>query len=399
MSRRGWINVVVMQLVLGMQCWADITRMPLATSRPVNVSPASSRKLLCYYSLPCPGQHTPAPLPLSALQPNLCTHIVISSAVVHNTTIVPCAPEHTEVYKQVVSLKKQHPNLQVLVRVEGNWTALIQDSQAVAVFAYNAGQFLHKLSLDGVEIAWQPPAGLSWGSETAQDVSLLLLQLNNALKLASHPPFILSMAVSASQNVIDRAYDIRILNQTVDFVSVSTYDFHTYHSYLPFTGHGAPLRPQKAEHGHWATLNTEWAVRYWLRRGLPHEKLVVTIPTYANTWKLLSSAWTRVGAPADGLGMMDGRMTYSQVCVFVQEGSGWQWDEASRVPYAWRSREWVSYEDDQSVKEKAQLVMTEDLAGVAVLDLNSDDWGGLCPGTTTFPLLRAVKNVTSRSEI
>lgn len=41
-------------------------------------------------------------------------------------------------------------------------------------------------------------------------------------------------------------------------------------------------------------------------------------------------------------------------------------------------------------------MVTENLAGVAVLDLNSDDWGGLCPGVTTFPLLRAAKDALSR---
>lgn len=38
-----------------------------------------------------------------------------------------------QVYKNVVSMKKQHPELQVLVRVEGNWTTLIHDAEAIAV--------------------------------------------------------------------------------------------------------------------------------------------------------------------------------------------------------------------------------------------------------------------------
>lgn len=381
--------------VLVVVCCAAATTQSVSSQVKVTTTP---KKLLCHYNLPCPGQRPPAPLPLSALDPSLCTHIIISSAVVHNTTIQPCTPGDTKVYKEVVSLKKQHPKLQVLVRVEGNWTTLIHDAQAVAVFAYNAGKFLRTLDLDGLEVAWQPPTWPPWESGTVQQVSLLLLQLNNALQLASHPPFTLSMAVSASQNSIDHAYDITIINRTVDFVSLASYDFHTYHSSLPFTGYGSPLRPQKAEHGHWATLNTQWAVRHWLSKGLPREKLVVVVPTYANTWKLLSSSWTKVGAPAVGLGLMEGRMTHPQVCTFVQKGSAWHWDKASRVPYAWRSRDWISYEDESSVKEKAQLVVTEDLAGVAVLDLNSDDWGGLCPRATTFPLLRAAKNVLSRSD-
>lgn len=386
--------VLAATAVVVTRCWAAAATQSVYSQVQVTTTP---KKILCHYSLQCPGQRPPPALPLSALNPSLCTHIVISSAVVHNTTIQPCTPGDTEVYKKVVSLKKQHPELQVLVRVEGNWTILIHDAEAIAVFAFNAGTFLHSLDLDGLEVAWQPPAWPPWGRGTVQQVSLLLLQLNNALKLASHPPFTLSMAVSASQDYIDYAYDIAIINRTVDFVSLASYDFHIYHTYLPFTGHGSPLRPQKAEHGHWATLNIQWAVRHWLRKGLPREKLVVVIPTYANTWKLLSSSWTRVRAPAVGPGLMDGRMTHPQVCTFVESGSAWHWDEASRVPYAWRSLDWISYEDESSVKEKAQLVVTEGLAGVAVLDLNSDDWGGLCPGVTTFPLLQAAKDALNTS--
>lgn len=48
-------------------------------------------------------------------------------------------------------------------------------------------------------------------------------------------------------------------------------------------------------------------------------------------------------------------MTHPQVCTFVQKGSARHWDEASRVPYAWRSLDWISYEDENSVKEKVSL--------------------------------------------
>lgn len=74
-------------------------------------------------------------------------------------------------------------------------------------------------------------------------------------------------------------------SRTVDFVSIATYDFHTYQSYLPFTGYGAPLQAREAEKGYWATLNIKWAVGYWLGKGLPEAKIVITIPTFANTWK------------------------------------------------------------------------------------------------------------------
>ncbi|XP_050736173.1 chitinase-3-like protein 1 isoform X1 [Eriocheir sinensis] len=404
MAGRLWLVPAAMALLLPSSCWGETSAPPPTTSRTASVSASTrssehppAKKLLCLYSLPCPGLHArpSALLPPSALDSSLCTHIVISSALLHNTTIVPCSPGDTEVYKKVVALKKKNPSLQVMVRVEGNWTALTRDRLAVAVFAYNAQQFLQKMGLGGLELSWQPPALPPWGKSTAHQLSLLLLQLNNAIKLASHPPLLFSMVVSASQKVIDSVYDMKVLNQTVDFVSVATYDFHIYESYLPFTGHGAPLQAREAEKGYWATLNTRWAAKYWLSKGLPREKLVVTIPSFANTWTLLSSGWNKVGAPAVGLGIMQGHMTYPKVCGFLQ-GSGQRWDKASRVPYAWRSREWVSYENEASVKEKAELVIAEHIGGVSLLDLNSDDWAGQCPGATTFPLLRAVKEVLSR---
>lgn len=76
--------------------------------------------------------------------------------------------------------------------------------------------------------------------------------------------------------------------------------------------------------------------------------------------RLLSSGFNWVGAPAVGLGLMEGHMTYSKVCAFLQ-GSGEQWDKASRVPYAWRSREWLSYENEASVKEKVIMSLNRGL--------------------------------------
>lgn len=63
------------------------------------------------------------------------------------------------------------------------------------------------------------------------------------------------------------------------------YDYHMYQSYLPFTGHNAPLAERHDEIGYFSTLNIEWATQYWLQKGMPKEKLMVGIPTYGRTWR------------------------------------------------------------------------------------------------------------------
>lgn len=47
--------------------------------------------------------------------------------------LIICQSIPPQVYKEVVSLKKKNPSLEVLIRVEGNWTTLTHDPLAVAV--------------------------------------------------------------------------------------------------------------------------------------------------------------------------------------------------------------------------------------------------------------------------
>lgn len=60
-------------------------------------------------------------------------------------------------------------------------------------------------------------------------------------------------------------------------------------------------------------------------------------------------------APSSGVGSVgsDGFTAYNQVCGFMGD-SGVQavFDHESRVPYAFKNKEWISYENEQSVAYK-----------------------------------------------
>lgn len=55
--------------------------------------------------------------------------------------------------------------------------------------------------------------------------------------------------------------------------------------------------------------------------------------------------------------MLDGEVSYPDAYFFVKEGATRYFDEDSRVPYAVRDKDWVSYEDPQSVREKVLSVL------------------------------------------
>ncbi|XP_042870993.1 acidic mammalian chitinase-like [Penaeus japonicus] len=350
---------------------------------------------VCYYALPHVNT-TVANLSPRNIPPDLCTHIIIIGANIQNNKIVPVEENDLKVYAEILALKKINPSLRVLLCLGGDLSELVRDPKSVAVFAYNAQQFLIANKLDGIDLDWEFPAWPAWKKTELEKkwFTYLVLQLNNALKLAAHPPFLLSIAVGAPKPIVDHCYEVDQLAKYVDFVSIMGYDYHMYQTYLPFTGHNAPLAKRHDEIGYFSTLNIEWATRYWLQKGMPKEKLLVGIPTYGRTWRLLSSAWHNVGAPAVGIGMLEGSLTYTEGCIFVKEGATAYFDDESKVPYAVRGTDWVSYENPASIRAKAEWIKASGVAGVMTFDLNTDDFAGLCSGKK-FELHNIIKDIFS----
>ncbi|KAG7170918.1 Chitinase-3-like protein 2-like [Homarus americanus] len=343
---------------------------------------STEKKIVCYYALPNKGS-SEATMSAKDIDPTLCTHIIISKAKIENSTIVPLDEGDLKVYAEVVSLKKQNPDLHVLLSLGSGFPSLVQD-------------LTH--GFDGLDLDWEFPVWPSWkkNSKEKNRFAYFVLQLNNALKLASHPPLLLTAAVGVSKNIIDNSYEIGQLAKCVDFVSVMGYNYHQFKPYLPFTGHNAPLAKSSQEKGYFATLNIQWDTLYWMSKGMPKEKLVIGIPTFGRTWKLLNSKWHNVGAPAVAEGMHEGKITYLEACIFVKEGAVHYFDNESKVPYAVRDQDWVSYEDTVSIRDKVQWILAAGVAGVMTWNLNSDDWAGLCSGKK-FELLNIVKDMLYHS--
>lgn len=53
---------------------------------------------------------------------------------------------------------------------------------------------------------------------------------------------------------------------------------------------------------------------------------------------------------------------------------------------------WISFEEPETAKQKAQYVKQNGLGGIALMDLSLDDARGIC-NSNKFPILKAVKNV------
>ncbi|MFL6280670.1 MAG: glycosyl hydrolase family 18 protein, partial [Vicinamibacterales bacterium] len=107
-------------------------------------------------------------------------------------------------------------------------------------------------------------------------------------------------------------------------------------------------------------------------KGVPRTKLVVGMPFYGRGWSGIDSPgpWnTGTGSIQVG--------GYRAIAANQLQSSGFvrHWDDVAMVPWLYNAdtKEWITYEDAQSMRIKAHYVVEQGLAGAMFWELSNDD--------------------------
>jgi chitinase len=141
-------------------------------------------------------------------------------------------------------------------------------------------------------------------------------------------------------------------------------------------------------------------VQLYLLNGASADKLVVGIPTYGRAFKLVDADQSELGSPAEGPAEAgkatreQGYLAYYEICEKIAKDD-WTVDRPDPDavgPYAWSSstREWVGYDDEDTVARKANFVNDNQLGGIMFWSIDNDDFRGTCTGRK-YPLIEAAK--------
>lgn len=273
---------------------------------------------------------------------------------------------------RIRALKAANPKLKVLLSIGGwgaEWfsdAALTADSRCR--FATSAIDLVKTHQLDGLDIDWEFPGQRGGGNrfrpEDKENFTELIALLRYELDVLPGEHL---LTIASSANRWFETTEVARLHPLVDWFNVMTYDMSG--GWSQTTAHHAPL--QRSGKGH----STASFVRQYLDAGVPRSKIVVGVPFYAREWKWVVNRKSATGLNepfdffAGDIAMHRLRRDYSETAGFTRG-----WDPVARAPFLWNAEAgtFVSFDDEQSLAEKARYVRDNSLGGIMYWEQSHD---------------------------
>ncbi len=283
---------------------------------------------------------------------------------------------------QLQALKAKNPRLKILVSV-GGWgadgfsdAALTEESRTR--FAESVVDLMQQYALDGIDLDWeypgQPGPGIKYRPEDKENFTLWLAAIREKVDALS----------DAHSRTGENRYEVTIASADGDYfthtemdkvhpyldcINIMAYDL--FGSLTGITGHHTGLyhSPDAPP----STRSTEESVRQHLAAGIPAQKLVVGVAFYGRGWAGVTPLHNGLFQPYERYA---GNYSYAKLAEeFVgRDGFSRRWDDVVKAPYLWNddSRTLISYDDPESLKEKAAFVKARGLCGMMYWEHSHD---------------------------
>ncbi|XP_008556590.3 chitotriosidase-1-like [Microplitis demolitor] len=370
---------------------------------------AAEKKIVCYFgswSVYRPGN---GKFDIGDVDPTLCTHLIYTFVGWNGNDVKVLdpwndLPNGLDGFGRFNALRKKSPSIKTLVAIGGwnegslKYSKMASNQKSRERFADRAVAFVKKWGFDGFDLDWEYP---NQRGGSAKDVKNFVELVKVLKQRFDKEGLILSAAVAAAESSASKSYDIAEMSKYLDFINLMAYDFHG--AWEPTTGLNAPLHAAASDSYEARGLNSEAAVKYWLSKGAPREKLILGVPTYGHSFTLANPRSYGIGAASSGKGAAGpytqqiGMLGYNEICE-MQKNGGWKvnYDEERQAPWAHKDRQWIGFDNIKSIKAKAEFAKQLGLGGAMVWSIETDDFRGICG--EKYPLLKTLKAVLLNGE-
>jgi chitinase len=313
------------------------------------------------------------------------TRINYAFANIQDGRIVAVNPVDAPNLAALVALKKENPSLQILVSVggwlwSGNFSDAVLTPESRSRFIDSVVAFVEQYNLDGLDIDWEYPGQIGAGNrfrpEDKVNYTLVLAELRERFNREQRKlgrPLLLTIAAGASQEFLEHT-EMRRVARSVDTVNLMAYDYYEPGSEA-ITGNHAPLYTDPADPKH---VSADTSVREFEQAGVPAHKLILGVPFYGHVWGNVAA--TDHGLFQTGSPVPNAFAPYRAiVATMLDQGFTRYWDASASVPYLYSAekKQFISYEDPESLAAKCVYVQRMHLGGVMFWEYGADASGAL----------------------
>jgi chitinase len=285
-------------------------------------------------------------------------------------------------------VRQRSPHLKLMLSVGGwTWSRHFSDAALTpasrASFAQSCVALAARYGFDGLDIDWEYPVGGGDSStisrpEDKRNFTLLLQALRTeatAQTARDGKTYLLSVALGGSPQLLGNL-ELAAAAQALDWLNLMTYDYHG--GWEAQTGFNAPFAKGTGDtFVHADTWNVSAAVQYTLAQGVPAAKIQPGVPFYGRGWSGVGPANNGLYQPSSGLpagSWEPGIFDYKDLVANYLPTMARYWDASAQVPYLYDPvrRLFISYDDPQSLRVKADQVNALGLGGIMFWELSGD---------------------------
>lgn len=318
------------------------------------------------------------------------THLNYGFALVKNGVVVMHDTEKAPQLMTELKQRTEHLPVKMMISFggwdnsqEGVFEAATATPEGTERLAQSMVDYMQQWKFDGIDIDWEYP---DTEQEKAQFTSLIQTLRNklDAVGKQSDKYFQLSAAVTTSYK------NMEFINPSVtapllDSVNVMAYDMHG--AFDPITGHNAPLFGNSKDTD--LKLNDAYAMKEYNKTyGVPKNKLMMGIAYYGRGWGQVEPTVISPGLPGlfaagsatvhgawDDVGQTTGTNPYYILKQMAADPAyARYYDEQAKVPYLYnaQTKEFYTYDDEQSIREKVDYIQDQGFGGAIIWDLSGD---------------------------
>nr|CAI5827024.1 unnamed protein product [Callosobruchus analis] len=189
---------------------------------------------------------------------------------VYRPGVAKFTPQNINPYlwvREIYRPKTYNKNLKTMLAIGGwnegsaRFSPMVASPERRKQLVRNAIKFLRQNHFDGLDLDWEYPAFRDGGKPRDKENYAALVQelreeFDRESEKTGRPRLLLTMAVPAGIEYINKGYDIPKLMKYLDWMNMLSYDFHS--AYEPAVNHHAPLTTQYSITSSWGLIPVNW---------------------------------------------------------------------------------------------------------------------------------------------